>query len=353
MKSLEWTGTALCVLDQTRLPRDAVWITCTSAEAVAQCIRGMQVRGAPAIAAAAAFGVVLTAQAAAADGVPWPDFVERVQSSLRLLEATRPTAVNLAWALRRMDAVLASAPPDPRAAAEALSGEALRIAHLDVATNRAIGRHGADLFRGPVRILTHCNTGSLATVEFGTALGVIRELHARGQLLGVFVDETRPYLQGARLTAYELLAEGIPHTLITDSMAGYFMQQGQVDAVVVGADRIAKNGDTANKIGTYTLAVLCQYHGVPFYVAAPCSTFDRATASGADIPIEQRHPREVLEVLGQRIAPEGTDAAHPAFDVTPHSLIGGIITEYGVIRDPSEENIAASWQHWHEAEVSR
>jgi methylthioribose-1-phosphate isomerase len=231
--------------------------------------------------------------------------------------------------------------PDVETLVQNLVREAEQIAAEDVATNRAIGRHGAALFDRPVQILTHCNTGSLATVDYGTALGVIRALHEQGKLIHVWVDETRPFLQGARLTAYELNREGIPHTLVTDNMAAHFMKLGKVDAVLVGADRIALNGDTANKIGTYGLAVLCAYHNIPFYVAAPLSTFDAKLESGDQIPIEERSTREVTSISGTEIAPKGTAAAHPAFDVTPHELITGIITERGVIHRPDANSVRA------------
>lgn len=297
----------------------------------------MKVRGAPAIGASAAFAVVLEAKAlAAAQPEEWQ---RALQAVLPTLQDARPTAVNLAWAVARMKTVVDKPHSSPQALISALTAEAEAIAALDVQTNRAIGHHGALLFPQPVRLLTHCNTGSLATVEYGTALGVIRSLHSAGRLMQVWVDETRPYLQGARLTAYELQADGIPHTLITDSMAGHFMKQGLVDGVVVGADRIARNGDAANKIGTYSLAVLAAYHNIPFYIAAPISTFDASTLSGEDIPIEERSADEVLSWNGQRLAPLGTTAAHPAFDVTPHALITGLITERGVLTAPYTETI--------------
>jgi methylthioribose-1-phosphate isomerase len=254
--------------------------------------------------------------------------------------------VNLFWALERMRRRLETTPGNSAAVASALVEEAEAIAESDRQINRAIGDHGARLFSRPVRILTHCNTGSLATVEYGTALGIIRRLHEQGQLRHVWVDETRPYLQGARLTAFELAWEQIPHTLVTDSMAGHLMRQGAVDAVIVGADRIARNGDTANKIGTYTLAVLCQYHRIPFYVAAPTSTFDLRVSSGAEIPIEERNPNEVTEWFGIRIAPPDTRAAHPAFDVTPHELVTAIVTEHGVIETPNAARITEALARW-------
>ncbi|GGJ07309.1 methylthioribose-1-phosphate isomerase [Alicyclobacillus cellulosilyticus] len=338
LQPLIWTGHSLRVLDQRRLPNETVWSEYRDAAGVAEAIRSMQVRGAPAIAAAAAYGLAMEAQRhAGARGDRLPEVLE---AAARVLLASRPTAVNLRWAVERMQKA-AAACPDPAALPQVLVAEAERIAAEDVAVNRRIGDLGAALFARPVQVLTHCNTGALATAGYGTALGVVRRLHELGRLRQVLVDETRPYWQGARLTAYELAAEGIPHILITDSMAGHFMQRGQVDAVLVGADRIARNGDVANKIGTYTLAVLCRHHGIPFYVAAPVSTFDLTIATGEDIPIEERDPAEVTHVYGRRITPEGTQAAHPAFDVTPHELVTAIITERGVIHHPQPESVRA------------
>ncbi|MDQ0188576.1 S-methyl-5-thioribose-1-phosphate isomerase [Alicyclobacillus cycloheptanicus] len=350
MKAIEWTGSVLRLLDQRLLPHDQVWIDCDRAEAVAKAIVDMVVRGAPAIAAAAAYGVTLEArsQTAASPAA----FRQQVEAVMQQLEQTRPTAVNLKWALHRMKAVLQAFPADATAAAmaHALEQEANQIASEDVATNRAIGEVGAALFANPVNILTHCNTGSLATVGYGTALGVIRRLHELRRLRMVWVDETRPYLQGARLTAFELSAEQIPYRLITDNTAAYLMQQGAVDAVIVGADRIARNGDTANKIGTYGLAVLCQHHHIPFYVAAPLSTFDWSLASGQDIPIETRNAAEVTHLFGRALAPTGAEALHVAFDVTPHSLITAIITEAGVIEQPALASMQAFRRRVGEAE---
>ncbi len=326
------------VLDQTALPHEELWISCGNAEDVAKTIVEMKVRGAPAIGAAAAYGAALEAQRLR--DLPLDAFRREMTEALKRLGATRPTAVNLFWAIERITQTLQRPGENAGQLAEWIRAEAEQIALEDVATNRAIGRHGADLFDGSVEILTHCNTGSLATVDFGTALGVIRTLAKDGKLTHVWVDETRPYLQGARLTAYELCQDGIPHTLITDNMAAHFMKQGRVDAVIVGADRIARNGDTANKIGTYGLAVLCAYHKIPFYVAAPLSTFDMSITSGDFIPIEERSAAEVTSIRGHQISPQQSNAAHPAFDVTPHSLITGIITERGVIHAPTEERIS-------------
>jgi methylthioribose-1-phosphate isomerase len=316
VEPIRWRGDALELLDQRRLPREEVYVACRSASEVATAIRDMVVRGAPAIGVAAAFGMALAAK----NG-------DDVRSAAKELRAARPTAVNLGWAIDRM---LRSR--DFTAEAEAIFRE-------DVEANRRIGRFGADLLGKSATVLTHCNAGALATAGYGTALGVIRAAVEQGKRIAVFAGETRPYLQGARLTAWELQHEGIDVTLITDSMAGFFFQQRRFDAVLVGADRIAANGDTANKIGTYTLAVLANAHATPFYVAAPLSTIDPATPDGSAIPIEERSAREVTEIGGVRIAPEGISVRHPAFDVTPAGLITAIITDRGVLRPPFDESI--------------
>jgi methylthioribose-1-phosphate isomerase len=307
----------LHLLDQRLLPSREVWVPCRTASQVAEAIRTMVVRGAPAIGVSAAFGMAMAARAG-----------EDLSDAAAELKRSRPTAVNLAWAVDRM---LAHA-GDPVAEAE-------RILDEDVAGNRAMGRHGAALLGVDTTVLTHCNAGALATGGYGTALGVIRAAIEGGKHVAVFADETRPYLQGARLTAWELQRDGIDVTLITDSMSGHFFQQGKFDAVIVGADRIAANGDAANKIGTYTVAVLAHAHGVPFYVAAPLSTIDPQCPTGASIPIEERSEQEVVEISGTRMAPEGIHVRHPAFDVTPARLITAIITERGVLRAPYEEAI--------------
>jgi methylthioribose-1-phosphate isomerase len=342
MRTLEFdaSGPALVLVDQTRLPRESVLVRCHDAEQVAHAIRSMQVRGAPAIGVSAAYGLALTALSQATDDPS--TFLETLQASAELLAATRPTAVNLQWALDRVmthakEMVNAAGVAEARAGVLRLADE---MAAEDVAVNRRIGANGLELVGDGANVLTHCNAGALATVDYGTALGVVRAAHEAGRGIHVFVDETRPFLQGARLTAWELQQLGVPMTLITDSMAGHFMSRGNVDLVVVGADRIAANGDVANKIGTYSVAVLAHENGVPFYVAAPLSTIDLSLASGADIPIEERASREVTEVLGSPIAPDGVLAAHPAFDVTPARLITAIITERGVLRPPYAESLA-------------
>jgi methylthioribose-1-phosphate isomerase len=312
VEPIRWKGDRLELLDQRALPDRTVYVACHSAEEVAEAIRDMVVRGAPAIGVAAAFGVVLSR------GSP---------RAFEVLAKSRPTAVNLFWALERMKK------------AKDLEAEAVAIYEEDVAANRELGRLGATLIPQGARVMTHCNTGALATAGHGTALGVIRS--AKEKKISVIANETRPYLQGARLTAWELVQEGIPCTLITDSMAGYLMSKGEVDVVVVGADRIAANGDVANKIGTYPLAVLAKRHGVPFYVAAPLSTFDPKIPDGSTIPIEERPAAEVTGYRETRWAPQGVSVRNPAFDVTPAELITGIISEKGIAYPPYRESIAA------------
>jgi methylthioribose-1-phosphate isomerase len=312
VEPIRWRGDRLELLDQRLLPEKTVYVTCRTAAEVAQAIRDMVVRGAPAIGCAAAFGVVLS------KGSP---------ESYDILAESRPTAVNLFWALERMRKA-----KDLKAEAEAIYAE-------DMAANREIGRLGAELIHERARVMTHCNAGALATAGYGTALGVIRS--SKHKNISVIANETRPYLQGARLTAYELLQEGIPCTLITDSMAGHLMSQGEVDVVVVGADRIAANGDVANKIGTYALAVLAKRHGIPFYVAAPLSTFDPKMPDGSHIPIEERPAAEVTGYGETRWAPQGVSVRNPAFDVTPAELITGIICERGIASPPNRQTIAS------------
>ena len=321
----------LVFIDQRRIPWAEEEVPCSTAEEVATAIKEMVVRGAPAIGIAAAIGLYLGVKDYEGN---LEGFFKLLEEKKKLLASTRPTAVNLFWALDRMERVAKSSFLPVEKLKKRLRAEALRIWKEDLEANKRMGQLGASLFPGPSRILTHCNAGALATGGYGTALGVIRALHEKGMVKLVLVDETRPLLQGARLTAWELDKEGIPHRLITDNMAGYFMAGGWVDAVVVGADRIAANGDVANKIGTYTVAVLARRHGIPFYVAAPTSTLDLSLPSGHHIPIEERSPEEVTHLGGKRICPQNTRAFNPAFDVTPHDLVTAIITEKGVARPP-------------------
>jgi methylthioribose-1-phosphate isomerase len=331
--TVAWQGDHLALLDQRRLPGEEVYLACRTWPEVAEAIRSLAIRGAPAIGVAAAFGAVLAARAsAAASGRALRADVEQ---ALAGLGATRPTAVNLFWAIERVRRWLAAREEQPVAVLCAgLLAEAEAILEEDVATNRRLGAHGAGLVPDGARILTHCNAGGLATAGYGTALGVVRGAVEAGRRPFVWVDETRPVLQGARLTAWELAREGVPHTVIADVAAASLMARGEVDLVIVGADRIAANGDTANKIGTYGVAVLAHAHGIPFYVAAPFSTIDPTLPDGRGIPIEERDAREVRELAGRTIVPAGSPARNPAFDVTPARLITAIVTERGVLRPP-------------------
>jgi methylthioribose-1-phosphate isomerase len=339
--TLRWDGDAVLLLDQRLLPRDEVVLRLRTVEEVARAIETMVVRGAPAIGCTAALGVALAAVRAEAEGAA--ALRGAVAAAGERLARTRPTAVNLFWALGRMRAALDAAPPDAGAAAlrERMVAEAQRLVAADIAACRAIGAAGLAAIPPGARLLTHCNAGALATAGYGTALGVVRAVHAAGRLVRVFADETRPFLQGARLTAWELARDGIPVTVIADAMAGHLLQRGEVDVVVVGADRIAANGDVANKIGTYPLAVLAREHGVPFYVAAPLSTVDLATPDGDEIPIEERGRDELARIGGVELLPAGVPVRHPAFDVTPHRLVAGIVTERGIARPPYGESLRA------------
>jgi len=330
-RAVDWRDGRVVLIDQTRLPLEEVYLELSDWREVEEAIRTMRVRGAPAIGIAAAYGVALAAVIGGG--------LEEVEEACRGLERARPTAVNLAWAVRRMREAARRA--SPRTLADELLGEAARIAEEQDAADRAIGELGAELLPEGCRILTHCNAGGLATYSYGTALGVIKTAFRRGKVSFVWVDETRPLLQGARLTAWELQREGVDMAVICDDMAAHLMSRGEVDTVITGADRIAANGDTANKIGTYALAVLAAHHGIPFYVAAPLSTLDPRTPDGSGIPIEERDPAEVLEWGGVRTAPRGVQARNFAFDVTPAGLISAIITERGVARPPYEESLRA------------
>ncbi len=349
LRTLWWEDQAVCLIDQRLLPHQQTTVYCRTLDEVARAIKTMQIRGAPAIGCAAAYGMALVAQqhaaatAGSADGA-WA-LVEELARTKHFLDAQRPTAINLSWATERMlrcarelleaGQSRAAGPATPqRALAARLLDEAHAILAEDLAMCHAIGRHGAPLIPPRGHVLTHCNAGGLATAGYGTALAPVRTAYAAGRPIHVYVDETRPFLQGARLTAWELQQAGISQTLITDNMAGYMMRRGEIDCIIVGADRIVANGDVANKIGTYSLAVLARAHNLPFYVAAPSSTIDLSLGSGDQIPIEERAPEEVTHLGGQAIAPAGVPAAHPAFDVTPHELITAIITERGVIYPP-------------------
>ncbi|MEA2109859.1 MAG: S-methyl-5-thioribose-1-phosphate isomerase [Pseudomonadota bacterium] len=333
-ETISWQSEGVVMIDQTRLPLEELYVTCATAEEVARAIKSMVIRGAPAIGVAAAMGVALGMKKQLAD-VGETGFWDRFEPVCQLLAATRPTAVNLFWALDRMRKVWQRTVDSGLAAGktvDVLINEACLIRREDIETNRKLGALGAEIVPENARVLTHCNAGALACAGYGTALGVIRAAHERGKILEVLADETRPLLQGARLTAWELQRERIPVTLITDNMAAYFIGKGMVDLVVVGADRIAANGDTANKIGTYGVAIIAREHQVPFYVAAPGSTIDFALDSGEKIPIEERDRQEVLAIGGQYIAPPEVAVYNPAFDVTPAKYITGIITEKGIFK---------------------
>ena len=338
VQTLRWRGDRLELIDQRLLPQRFEYAVCSDARETAAAISAMVVRGAPAIGCAAAFGVALEAlRLRDANGPSRDAAFERACAALR---ASRPTAINLFWALNRMQATLAAVRErDGATIAAALIAEAERILAEDLEANRTMGRHGAALVADGARIMTHCNAGALATAGHGTALGVVRSARDAGKRVSVIANETRPFLQGARLTAWELLQERIPVTLVTDGMAGHLMAQGKVDIVIVGADRVAANGDVANKIGTYPLAVLAARHRIPFYVAAPLSTVDRSIPDGSGIPIEERDPSEVTGFRGERWAPEGVSVVNPAFDVTPASLVTALITERGVVRAPTRDTL--------------
>ncbi|HPW17324.1 MAG TPA: S-methyl-5-thioribose-1-phosphate isomerase [Candidatus Aminicenantes bacterium] len=340
LPAIAWQGRSVVMIDQRKLPAQETYVRCRTYIQVAQAIEKMVVRGAPAIGIAAAYGLVLGVMALS--GEPGPSLDRDFEKVYKRLERTRPTARNLFWALERMKAVYErTRMRGLRAVRAALLEEAKAIEREDAETNRAIGRHGRALLGDGMTVLTHCNAGALATAGYGTALGIVRAAAAAGKRIRVFAGETRPFLQGARLTVWELDRDGIPVVLITDGMAGWFMRRGEVGAVVVGADRIAANGDTANKIGTYSLAVLAKENGVPFYVAAPTSTIDLSLADGGGIPIEERNPDEVRQAGGRLVTAPGVEVRNPAFDVTPAAYITAIVTERGVHRPPYEKSLEA------------
>ena len=338
VKTIEYIDGVVRMIDQTRLPLEKVFVDCKSVEEVGHAIKTMIIRGAPAIGVAAAMGVSLAAESIDADS--FEKFFTELKIKCNELAKSRPTAVNLFWAIERMKKVAKDnsnlSLPDLKAR---LKKESIDILDEDIAANKNIGGHGQTLVQDGNSILTHCNAGALATAGFGTALGVIRASVNEGKNISVFANETRPFLQGSRLTAWELKEDNIPVTVITDNMCGHIMKNKRIDLVVVGADRIAANGDVANKIGTYMVAVLARENNIPFYVAAPISTLDLSITSGEDIPIEERSGDEVLSISGKRIAPEGVSAAHPAFDITPNHLITAIITDKGIAKNPYTENL--------------
>jgi len=344
IQTLEWTSTGVRFIDQTKLPTEEVYVNCTTHQQVADVIRNMVVRGAPAIGVAAAMGIALGVKNSKAENTA--DLKNDFDQICETIRQTRPTAVNLFWAIRRMQDKFElvwgghSCPPlSIPQVKQSLIEEAQRMHAEDIAANQAMGRHGATLMPSSGGVLTHCNAGALATAGYGTALGVIRAAVEQGKKIHVYADETRPFLQGSRLTAWELMKDGIPTTVISDNMAGAMMKQGKIGAIVVGADRIAANGDVANKIGTYTVAVLAKEHGIPFYVAAPISTVDLETPDGSKIPIEQRNAKEVTHIAGKQMVPDGVEIENPAFDVTPAKYVAAIITERGIARAPYEQSL--------------
>ena len=343
VETLRWRGARLELIDQRALPARLEYVSCTNAAEVAEAIRSMVVRGAPAIGCAAAFGVALEAKRQ--ERGTRAEFDAAMEIAFKSLAASRPTAVNLFWALDQMRAALgAGTRDDPSSAAGRLADAAVALFNADLEINRAIGRAGAALVPDGARVLTHCNTGALATAGHGTALGVIRSARDVGKRVSVIASETRPYLQGARLTAWEMIQERIPVTLVIDSTAGHLISRGEVDVVIVGADRIAANGDVANKIGTYTVAVLAERHHIPFYVAAPLSSIDTSSPDGGSIPIEERGAAEVTGYAGMRWAPEGVAVANPAFDITPAALVSALFTEKGVLERPDANKIRSLFE---------
>jgi methylthioribose-1-phosphate isomerase len=354
LPTIDREGDLVVMIDQRKLPAREVYVRCKTAPEVARAITTMVIRGAPAIGVAAAWGIAIGMRRSASTGTQ--KFAAEFQKTCELMAATRPTAVNLFWAIERMKRSVATgvrAGESVDQIKDRLDRESQLIHDEDVASCRAMGAFGAEVVPADARILTHCNAGALATAGYGTALGVIRGAVEQGKRVAVFADETRPFLQGARLTAWELVRDGIDTTIITDNMSAALMGQGKVNFVVVGADRIAANGDTANKIGTYGVAVLAREHGIPFYVAAPLSTIDLRTPDGARIPIEERNAREVTHVGPTRVAPSGAKIWNPAFDVTPHRFIAGIITETGILRAPYTESLKSAVEQGRSAELQQ
>lgn len=339
IQTLEWTDNGVRFIDQTKLPTEETYVICKTYQEVADVIRNMVVRGAPAIGVAAALGVALGVKNS--NALNAADLKRDLDQICDVIGNTRPTAVNLFWGIRRMQQKFEALRGRPvEEIKRAMIEEGQRVHAEDIAINQAMGRHGAALMPSSGSVLTHCNAGALATAGYGTALGVIRAAVEAGKKIHVYADETRPFLQGSRLTAWELVKDGIPTTVISDNMSGAMMRQGKIGAVIVGADRIAANGDVANKIGTYTVAVLAKEHGIPFYVAAPISTVDLETPDGSKIPIEQRNPLEVTTIAGKRMTPEGVQIENPAFDVTPAKYVTAIVTERGIARAPYGESLA-------------
>jgi methylthioribose-1-phosphate isomerase len=340
IKTIEWKDSYSRMVDQTVIPYEYKFVNITTGEEMFLAIRNMIVRGAPAIGIAGAQGVTLFAQEGANQFTSREEFVAWLIEKAEYMKTSRPTAVNLMWAVQKQIDVIKNSKSTIRGIVEELKLNSLKLENEDITINKKIGDYGAEVVPKGATILTHCNAGALATVGYGTALGVVRSAFAKDNTIQVFADETRPRQQGARITTFELAMDGIPVTLITDGMCSYFMKKGMIDMVVVGADRIAANGDTANKIGTYTVAIAAKYHNIPFYIAAPLSTIDTSIETGAQIPIEERDHEEVTHINGKRICAEGINIINPAFDVTPHELITGIITEKGILKPDYNKSIA-------------
>lgn len=343
IKTIEWVDTYSKMVDQTVVPYEYKFVNITTGDDMFDAIRNMIVRGAPAIGIAGAHGVILFAQEIAKENLSREYFIKKLIEKAEYMKTSRPTAVNLMWAVQKQIDVINASKADINGIIEELKTNAIKLENEDIEINKKIGDYGAEVVPKGATILTHCNAGALATVGYGTALGVVRSAYAKDNTIQVFADETRPRQQGARITTFELAMDGIPVTLITDGMCSYFMSKGMIDMVVVGADRIAANGDTANKIGTYTVAIAAKYHNVPFYIAAPLSTIDTSIKSGAEIPIEERSHEEVTHINGKRICAEGINVINPGFDVTPHELIAGIITEKGILRPDYNKSIAEAF----------
>ena len=343
IKTIEWVDTYSKMVDQTVVPYEYKFVNITTGEDMFNAIRNMIVRGAPAIGIAGAHGVILFAQEGAKEITSRDEFVNWLLEKAEYMKTSRPTAVNLMWAVEKQEEVIRNSKSDINGIIAELKTNAIKLENEDIEINKKIGDYGAEVVPKGATILTHCNAGALATVGYGTALGVVRSAYAKDNTIQVFADETRPRQQGARITTFELAMDGIPVTLITDGMCSYFMSKGMIDMVVVGADRIAANGDTANKIGTYTVAIAAKYHNVPFYIAAPLSTIDTSIKTGAEIPIGERSHEAVTHINGKRICAEGINVINPGFDVTPHELIAGIITEKGILRPDYNKSIAEAF----------
>ena len=344
IRTIQWVDNVSRMVDQTKFPEEYIYVDIKTGDEMYDAIKTMIVRGAPAIGIAGAHGVVLYAQTLKNEGLSLDEFKAKLTEKSDYLASSRPTAVNLMWAVEQQKELIKNCHSDIETLIRDLTNQAVRMENEDIEINKSIGRYGAEVVPKGATILTHCNAGALATVGYGTALGVVRSAYANDNTIQVFADETRPRQQGARITTLELTMDGIPTTLITDGMCSYFMSKGMIDMVVVGADRIAANGDTANKIGTYTVAIAAKYHNIPFYIAAPLSTIDTSIKSGKEIPIEERSHDEVTHINGKTICAEGVNIINPGFDVTPNELISGIITEVGILKPDYNVSIKEAFE---------